>query len=73
METRSSSVFMGSRNYGGFKPEECVVIEDSISGVRAAKAGGFDVFGYVAHDYNNQLKDEATQTFDSMDKLLSMI
>ncbi|WP_159019229.1 HAD family hydrolase [Algibacter sp. L3A6] len=67
------AVFLWAAETMGFKPEECVVIEDSISGVRAAKAGGFDVFGYVAHDYNNQLKDEATQTFDSMDKLLSMI
>ena len=67
------AVFLWAAETMGFKPEECVVIEDSISGVRAAKAGGFDVFGYVAHDYNNQLKDEATKTFDSMDKLLSMI
>ena len=67
------AVFLWAAETMGFKPEECVVIEDSISGVRAAKSGGFDVFGYVAHDYNNQLKDEATQTFDSMDKLLSMI
>ena len=66
-------MFLWAAETMGFKPEECVVIEDSLSGVRAAKAGGFDVFGYVAHDYNNQLKDEATQTFDSMDKLLSMI
>ena len=67
------AVFLWAAETMGFKPEECVVIEDSISGVRAAKAGGFDVFGYVAHDYNNQLKDEATKTFDSMDKLLSMV
>ncbi|WP_405292499.1 HAD family hydrolase [Algibacter sp. Ld11] len=67
------AVFLWAAETMGFMPEECVVIEDSISGVRAAKAGGFDVFGYVEHDYNNQLKDEATQTFDSMSKLLKMI
>jgi HAD superfamily hydrolase (TIGR01509 family) len=67
------AVFLWAAKTMGFKPEECVVIEDSLSGVRAAKAGGFDVFGYVEHDYNNQLKDEATQTFDSMSKLLKMI
>ena len=28
----------------GFEPEECAVIEDSDSGVRAAVAGGFPVY-----------------------------
>ena len=67
------AVFLWAAETMGFMPEECVVIEDSISGVRAAKAGGFDVFGYVEHDYNNQLKGMATDTFDSMSKLLKMI
>ena len=67
------AVFLWAAETMGFKPEECVVIEDSLSGVRAAKQGGFDVFGFVAHDYNNELKSEATLTFDSMGKLLSML
>lgn len=67
------AVFLWAAETMGFKPEDCVVIEDSLSGVRAAKAGGFDVFGYVAHDYNNELKGIATDTFDSMNKLLKMI
>ncbi len=57
----------------GFKPSECVVIEDSLSGVRAAKSGGFDVFGFTAHDYNNELEAEATKTFDSMQELLKIV
>lgn len=66
-------VFLWAAKSMGFKPEECLVIEDSLSGVRAAKAGGFDVFGFVAHDYNNELKEEATNTFNTMNLLLSMI
>ena len=31
------------------------------------------IFGYTAHDYNNELKAEATNTFKTMDSLLSMI
>ncbi|MFB9056346.1 HAD family hydrolase [Mariniflexile ostreae] len=67
------AVFLWAAKTMGFKPEECLVIEDSISGVRAAKAGGFDVFGFTAHDYNNELKPEATDTFNSMEKLLGML
>jgi HAD superfamily hydrolase (TIGR01509 family) len=66
-------VFLWAAETMGFKPIDCVVIEDSLSGVRAAKTGGFDVFGFTAHDYNNELEREATRTFDSMGKVLSML
>jgi len=67
------AVFLWAAETMGFKPEECVVVEDSISGVKAARAGGFDVFGYIAHDYNNELKTEATRVFNSMPELLEMV
>lgn len=66
-------IFLWAAETMGFQPEECLVVEDSVSGVKAAKAGGFDVFGYTEHDYKNELKALSTQTFDSMDKLLGMI
>lgn len=66
-------IFLWAAKTMGFKPEECLVIEDSMSGVRAAKAGGFDVFGFTAHDYNDELKTEATNTFNNMNLLLGMI
>ncbi len=66
-------VFLWAAETMGFKPSECVVVEDSLSGVRAAKNGDFDVFGFTAHDYHNELKAEATKTFDSMSELLKMI
>ncbi len=67
------SVFLWAAETMGFKPNECVVIEDSLSGVRAAKQGGFDVLGFTAHDYNNELEAEATKTFNTMSSLLNMI
>ncbi|MFD0989940.1 HAD family hydrolase [Mariniflexile jejuense] len=67
------AVFLWAAKTMGFKPSECLVIEDSISGVKAAKAGGFDVFGFTAHDYNNELEKEATKTFNSMNHFLKMI
>ncbi|MBU2949533.1 HAD family hydrolase [Tamlana agarivorans] len=67
------AVFLWASKTMGFKPEECLVIEDSLSGVRAAKAGGFDVFGYTAHDPENELQTLATKTFSKMDDLLALI
>ncbi len=67
------SVFIWAAETMGFLPHECVVIEDSLSGVKAAKKGNFDVFGYTAHDYNDELRNYATLTFESMDQLMSLI
>lgn len=66
-------VFLWAAKTMGFKPEECLVIEDSVPSVKAALAGGFDVFGYTAQDDNNELEDLATKTFNSMSRLLDMI
>ncbi|GGD29186.1 HAD family hydrolase [Hyunsoonleella pacifica] len=66
-------VFLWAAQTMGFKPKECLVIEDSVFGVNAAKAGDFDVFGYTEHDYKNELQGLATKTFDNMGLLLGMI
>ena len=66
-------IFLWAAKSMGFKPNECLVIEDSVSGVKAAKFGGFDVYGYTEHDYNNELEALTTKTFDSMDVLLGML
>lgn len=62
-------VFLWAAQTMGCKPYECIVIEDSITGVEAAINGGFDVIGYTAHDYNMELKSKATFTFNSMDSI----
>ena len=67
------AVFLWAAETMGFAPEECLIIEDSLSGVYAAKNGGFDVFGFTAHDYNNELEAHATKTFNSMSSLLKII
>ncbi|WP_179354492.1 HAD family hydrolase [Winogradskyella vidalii] len=67
------AVFLWAAETMGFHPSECVVIEDSLIGVTAAINGGFDVFGYTADDSSNSLKGKATQTFNDMSELLSLI
>jgi HAD superfamily hydrolase (TIGR01509 family) len=66
-------VFLWAAETMGFTPNECLVIEDSVIGVQAAKAGGFEVFGYTAHDMHQELKHHATQTFKDMHSLLELL
>jgi HAD superfamily hydrolase (TIGR01509 family) len=50
----------------GVLPEECAVIEDSISGVRAGIAAGMTVFGYTERSDELLLKKEGAVIFDNM-------
>lgn len=67
------AVFLWAADIMKFKPKDCVIIEDSLTGLKAAKNGGFDAFGYTKHDYNNELESLATKTFNDMNDLLRMI
>ncbi len=40
-------IYLHAASKMGFSPKECAVIEDSLPGIQAAKAGGFDVFGFT--------------------------
>jgi HAD superfamily hydrolase (TIGR01509 family) len=66
-------VFLWAAKTMGFQPHECVVIEDSLLGVKGALAGGFDVFGFTAHDDDNELEGLATKTFNDMAHLLKLL
>ncbi|MFK7799881.1 MAG: HAD family hydrolase [Aureispira sp.] len=53
----------------GFAPAECAVVEDSLAGVQAAKAGGFTVFGYASGTRAHTLAQAGAVVFDNMDTL----
>ena len=57
----------------GFKPEECVVIEDSTVGVQAAIAGGFDVFGFANKRSEALLKETGAKLFYNMSELYDLL
>ncbi len=67
------AVFLWAAETMGYQPSECLVIEDSPIGVNAALEGGFEVFGFTAHDYQNELEGKATRTFDDMLKLQELL
>jgi len=62
-------IFLYAAEVMGFEPEECVVIEDSIIGVQAAIAGGFDVFMYSKDKQNDHVGLEGVNIFDEMTQL----
>lgn len=66
-------IYLHAANEMGFMPNECVVIEDSISGVKAAKSGGFDVF--VLANGNNQeaLDQDGINIFYEMNTLNKLL
>ncbi len=57
----------------GYTVEECVVIEDSLAGVQAAQAGGFDVFAYVNSHTEDLFKNLDIPLFHDMNNLYNLL
>jgi HAD superfamily hydrolase (TIGR01509 family) len=54
------AIFLQAAKKMGFKPNECIVVEDSIVGIEAATKGGFNSIGLAAeHNYEEMLKTSA--------------
>jgi beta-phosphoglucomutase-like phosphatase (HAD superfamily) len=50
----------------GVAPQDCVVIEDSVSGLRAANSAGMRCFGFAADDDGVALAREGATVFHDM-------
>ena len=68
----SPEVFEKASNYMNLSPKECIVFEDSASGVKAAKEGGFKVVGvgnenirFLADDYLNSMNEFNLSEYES--------
>lgn len=66
-------IFLYAAKNMGFKPSECVVIEDSEVGVTAALEGGFDVFLYAKDEDNKYSNIPNLNVFNDMNILHSLL
>lgn len=64
------ALFLHAAEQMGYAPADCAIVEDSMAGVQAARAGGFTVFGYAPNDQRAALLREAgAHTFSHMREL----
>ncbi|WP_228852383.1 HAD family hydrolase [Aegicerativicinus sediminis] len=66
-------IFLHAAASMGFKVEDCLVIEDSVAGVTAAKNGGFEVLAFTENDVLDELTTISNGTFGSMKELRSLL
>lgn len=64
-------VFLAVAEQLGAKPEECLVIEDSYNGSRAAKAAGMKCLGFANPDSGGQDLSSADVIFYPFEKLIA--
>ena len=68
-------LFLYAARTCGAEPSRCLVVEDSLSGIRAANAAGMRVLGYTAGDARaiSELGSECAELLHSMDDLPALL
>lgn len=66
-------IFLHAAGGMGFMPEECVVIEDSDPGIRAALAGGFMVYALAGEKKRRHFEQLGAVTFENMKQLEQLL
>ena len=61
-------LFLAAANHFGVNPQDCIVIEDSLSGVKAAIAAGMTVYA-LDHTLNDESLKIANKVFGSLDEI----
>lgn len=62
-------IFKHAAKLMGFEPSQCVVVEDSLAGIEAAKAGGFRVFGLTNGLNRVELAEQGAVVFEQLKEL----
>jgi len=66
-------IFIHAAKEMGFAPGECVVIEDSDAGIRAALAGGFMVYALAGEQRREHFEQLGAVTFKNMKELEQLL
>ncbi|MGK9124901.1 HAD family hydrolase [Olivibacter sp. SA151] len=66
-------IFLYAAKSMGYKPSECVVIEDSLAGITAGLAGGFRIYAFANGYDENEWIDERVQVFRKMSELPALL
>jgi beta-phosphoglucomutase-like phosphatase (HAD superfamily) len=68
-------LFLHSARSLGVNPSRCIVVEDSLPGIWAAKAAGMRVLGFTAGDAEVALElgTDCSELFDSMSELPALL
>jgi len=66
-------IFLHAAGEMGYAPEECVVIEDSAAGIRAAITGGFMVFALARKSKKAHFEQLGAVAFKDMKELESLL
>lgn len=72
-------LFLFAAEKMGFKPEDCIVVEDAVAGIQAARAAGMKVISYLGGGhaqsswYREAIVNQGVEIFDHEDQVLQAI
>jgi HAD superfamily hydrolase (TIGR01509 family) len=66
-------LFLHAASEMGAEPVQCVVVEDTPSGVTAGVSAGMRVFGYAADSDESALRSAGATTFNSLEQLPKLV
>ena len=67
------AIYLRTAEAMGFAPKDCVVVEDSLFGVKAGVAGGFRTFGYATKHTAPALKAAGAEIIYDMEELFRVV
>jgi len=67
------TLFLHAAKTMGFEPKDCAVVEDSLSGIKAAVTGGFDVYALTHAHKTDAFIEHGATVFSAMNELKKLL